>query len=59
MYVTACGIRNQEYMLEAFEKGEKNAIPFTLLFYSFTCGDKFNSSHLEIIVQYEKLIFNS
>lgn len=33
MYVTACGIRNQEYMLEAFEKGEKNAIPFTLCFH--------------------------
>ena len=33
MNVTACGTRNQEYMLEAFEKGEKNAIPFTLCFH--------------------------
>lgn len=33
MYVTACGTRNQEYMLEAFEKVEKNAIPFTLCFH--------------------------
>ena len=33
MNVTACGTRNQEYMLEAFEKDEKNAIPFTLCFH--------------------------
>ena len=47
MYVTACGIRNQEYMLEAFEKGEKNAIPFTLFFYSFTLLPAFQLENLE------------